>query len=105
MLENGVEQGQEVLADFLGVRRRLPDISRILGVRRAFLPTAVARYRADRYAVAFGPAFTIVGAYVCSFPGWIRAIDIDAARIDECVEKYLHVAEVPKILSAGQILP
>ena len=51
-----------MLADFLGVRRRLPDISRILGVRRAFLPTAVARYRADRYAVAFGPAVRVIGA-------------------------------------------
>ena len=62
MLENGVEQGEEVLTDFPGVRRRLPDISRIFGVRRLFLPTAVARYRADRYAVAFGPAVRVVGA-------------------------------------------
>ena len=36
VLENGVEQGQEVLTDFLGVRRRLPDISRIFGFRLVF---------------------------------------------------------------------
>ena len=50
------------MADFLVVRRGLPDVSRILGVRRVFFPAAVTRYRADRYGVAIGPAVRVVGA-------------------------------------------
>ena len=49
-------------------------------------------------------AFTIAGACVCLSQGWTRAIDIDAAQIHEGVEKYPHVAEVPGILSADQML-
>ena len=62
VLENGVEQRQEVLTDFLVVRRGLPDISRIFELGLVFFPTAMVRYRADRYAVAFGPAVRMVGA-------------------------------------------
>ena len=32
------------------------------GLGLVFFPTAMARYRADRYAVAFGPAVRMVGA-------------------------------------------
>ena len=32
------------------------------GLRLVFFPTAMARYGADRYAVAFGPAVRMVGA-------------------------------------------
>ena len=51
-----------MLTDFLGVRRGLPDIPRVFDLRLVFFPTAVARYQADRYAVAFGPAVRVVGA-------------------------------------------
>ena len=58
----GVEQRQQVLTDFLVVRRGFPDISRIFESGIVFLPSAMALYRAYRYAVAFGPAVRVVGA-------------------------------------------
>ena len=83
VLEDGVEQRQEVLTDFLVVRRGPPDVSRIFELGLVFFPTAVARYRADRYAVAFGPAVRVVGAI--GVEGIIYRQVPDFAMVGECV--------------------
>ena len=72
-----------MLTDFLSVRRGLPDISRIFEFGLVFFPTAVARYRADRYAVAFWPAVRVVGAI--RVEGIIYRQIPELAMVGQCV--------------------
>ena len=68
-----------------------------MGVRRVFLPAAVARYGADQYAVAFGPAVRVVGAI--GVEGILNRQVPDFAMVGQCVVDMLRPVALAAVFS------